>query len=319
MKERLDKVIKKRRLIRSRTRAQRMIQAGRVRVNGRVITRPGHPIDTEATIEILSQERYVSRGGEKLEGALTGFSVDPTGLVCLDIGSSTGGFTDCLIKHGAARVHAVDVGSGQLDQRLRHDRRVVVHENLNARYLAPQEIGEPIDLATIDVSFISLRLILPGLEEIIKSTGTIVSLVKPQYEAGRENVGKGGVVRDTAVHLHVLQHLQEFIEEKTPWTVVAAIRSPLLGPAGNIEFFFQLSQQSPGRLYVSEQDLTEIVSRAHDDDAGDDGLIPDDTGPALAIKTMHIQRAKMFGSYRQIISGCCITLFSLQNRSFHRL
>lgn len=267
MKERLDKVIKKRQLIRSRSRAQRMIKAGRIRVNGRVITRPGHPIDTEATIDILSQERYVSRGGEKLERALTDFRIDPTGLLCLDIGSSTGGFVDCLIKHGAARVHAVDVGSGQLDQRLRHDRRVIVHENLNARYLALQEIGEPIDLATIDVSFISLRLILPGLEEILDRSGTIIALVKPQYEAGRENIGKRGVVRDPAIHLHVLQHLQAFIVEKTPWAVVATIRSPLLGPAGNIEFFFHLSQQSPDQHCVSEQSLAEIVSRAHADTA----------------------------------------------------
>ncbi len=192
-----------------------MIEAGRVRVDGRVVTRPGHPVDTEATIEIISQEPYVSRGGEKLAGALTDFCIDPMDFVCLDIGSATGGFTDCLLKHGAVRVHSLDVGSEQLDRRLRHDPRVVVHEKFNARYLEPQDIGERVDLATIDVSFISLKLILPPLDRIVKRSGEIVALVKPQYEAGKDRLGRNGVIKEEAIHLQVLQGLEAFIDEMT--------------------------------------------------------------------------------------------------------
>ena len=173
MKERLDKVIKRRRLIRSRSRAQRMIEAGRVKVDGHILTRPGHPIDSGAEIEILAFEKYVSRGGEKLEAALEQFRIDPQGKVCLDIGASTGGFTDCLLQLKAAKVFAIDVGHDQLHPNLRRDDRVVVREGLNARYLEPQDIGEPIDLVAIDVSFISLKLILPPLAEIVPLPATV--------------------------------------------------------------------------------------------------------------------------------------------------
>jgi len=240
MRERLDKVIKKRRLIRSRSRAQRMIEAGRVAVDGRIVDRPGHPIDPEAEIEILSFEQYVSRGGEKLDAALEQFRVDVRGRVCLDIGTSTGGFTDCLLQRHAAKVHAIDVGHDQLHPNLRRDPRVVVREGLNARYLEPQDIGEPIDLVTIDVSFISLRLILPPLTEILAPDGAIVCLVKPQFEVGKDRLPSNGVVKEEALRRSVVDELRAFIEAETPWSVIGELRSPIPGANGNIEFLLHL-------------------------------------------------------------------------------
>ena len=240
MRERLDKVIKKRRLIRSRSRAQRMIAAGRVKVDGQVITRPGHPIDPEAEIEILSYEPYVSRGGEKLQAALEQFRIDPKHKICLDIGASTGGFTDCLLQRGASKVYAVDVGHDQLHPNLRRDERVIVREGLNARYLEPQDIGEPVDLVTIDVSFISLKLILPPLAEILAPGGDLVVLVKPQFEVGRERLPDDGVVKDEADREAVLQDLRTFIEIETPWSVVGEMESPIEGEKGNVEVFIHL-------------------------------------------------------------------------------
>jgi 23S rRNA (cytidine1920-2'-O)/16S rRNA (cytidine1409-2'-O)-methyltransferase len=263
VKERLDKLITEQRLVRSRSKAQRLIMAGCVRVNGQTVYRPGHLVDSQARIELVAQERYTSRGGEKLEAALAEFRVDPTGKVCLDVGSSTGGFTDCLLQHGARRVHSVDVGRGLLDWRLRNDPRVVVHEGLNARYLDPKDIGEKIELAAVDVSFISLRLVLSPLFPLIEREGEVVALVKPQFEAGKEKVGKGGVVRDAAVHLEVLEALSSFIERETPYAVVAATPSPLLGPAGNIEFFFLLHGRASSGCASVRPDLAALVARAH--------------------------------------------------------
>ncbi len=250
MRERLDKVIKERRLIRSRSRAQRMIESGRVRVNGQIVTRPGHPIDPEAQIEILSREPYVSRGGEKLEAALERFRIDPKGRVCLDIGASTGGFTDCLLQHGAAKVIAIDVGHHQLHPKLRADPRVVVREGVNARYLAPRDVGEPVELVTIDVSFISLKLVLPPLVEIIKSQTDpavddligceLIALVKPQFEVGKERLPDDGVVKDAAVRAAVLDDLRAFVEARTPWRLLDTIESPIPGEKGNVEFLVHL-------------------------------------------------------------------------------
>jgi len=239
-RERLDKVIKQRRLIRSRSRAQRMIEAGRVKVDGNVITRPGHPIDPEAEIEILSYEKYVGRGGEKLEAALEAFRINPKALVCLDIGASTGGFTDCLLQYGAAKVYAIDVGHDQLHPNLRRDPRVVVREGLNARYLEPKDIDEPIELVTIDVSFISLKLILPPLIEILNPGGQLIVLVKPQFEVGKDRLPNDGVVKDAADREAVLETLRTFIETETPWTVQAKMKSPVEGANGNIEHLFHL-------------------------------------------------------------------------------
>jgi len=240
MRERLDKVIKKRRLIRSRSRAQRMIAAGRVEVDGQVISRPGHPIDPEAEIEILSYEPYVSRGGEKLQAALEQFRIDPKHKICLDIGASTGGFTDCLLQRGASKVYAVDVGHDQLHPNLRRDERVIVREGLNARYLEPQDIGDPIEVVTIDVSFISLRLILPVLPDLLKPGADIVALVKPQFEVGAEKLPDDGVVKSEADRRAVVDDLRAFAESGTPWTVIAEMRSPIEGAKGNVEVFLHL-------------------------------------------------------------------------------
>ena len=238
--------------------------AGRIRVNGQTVYRPGHMVGLEAAIEVVAPEPFVSRGGEKLEGALDGFRLDPTGRVCLDIGSATGGFTDCLLQHGAERVHCVDVGKGQLDWRLRNNSRVVVHEGINARYLTSEDIGEPIDLVTIDVSFISLRLILLPLCALVEERGDLLTLVKPQFEAGRKKVGRGGVVKYQVVHLQVLKDLQTFVEKETPWRVVAAMFSPLVGPAGNIEFFFQLRcDEGSSTSDYAPTDFSTLVTEAH--------------------------------------------------------
>jgi 23S rRNA (cytidine1920-2'-O)/16S rRNA (cytidine1409-2'-O)-methyltransferase len=240
MRERLDKVIKKRRLIRSRSRAQRMIEAGRVAVDGRIIDRPGHPIDPEAEIEILAFESFVSRAGEKLDAAIEQFRIDPRGRVCLDVGASTGGFTDCLLQRNAAKVYAIDVGHDQLHPSLRRDPRVVVREGLNARYLEPQDIGEPIDLVTIDVSFISLKLTLPPLTEILAPGGELVALVKPQFEVGKEKLPSDGVVKSETDRQRVLDDLRTFIETETPWSVVGEMPSPIEGAKGNAEHFLHM-------------------------------------------------------------------------------
>lgn len=238
-KTRLDLLLVEKGLAPSRAKAQALILAGLVRVNGVVVDKPGTPVERSATLEVLSPPKYVSRGGEKLEAALRAFRLDPSGKTCLDIGASTGGFTDCLLQHGAKKVYAVDVGQGQLHWKLRNDPRVVVKEGLNARFLRFEDIGEPVDLATIDVSFISLRLILPRLAGLVREEGDILPLVKPQFEAGPERVRKG-VVRDPQVHREVLQALVQFIRAELRWSVKGAMASPLLGPKGNREFFLHL-------------------------------------------------------------------------------
>lgn len=237
---RLDQLLVERGLVESRAKAQALIRAGQVLVDGRVVDKPGTLVPVDVGIALREKPRYVSRGGDKLEAALRAFGVDPRGKVCLDIGASTGGFTDCLLQHGAARVHAVDVGKGLLHWKLRNDPRVLVHEGVNARYLRPEDIGEPVELVTIDVSFISLRLILPALHGIVVPGGDVIALVKPQFEAGRGRVGKGGVVRDPGVHREVLEGITRFAVERLGWSVAGAVRSPLRGPAGNVEFFLHL-------------------------------------------------------------------------------
>lgn len=232
-RERLDVLLHKTGLAESREQARRLIMAGQVSVNGEVADKPGTRVPLTATIHVEARPAYVSRGGLKLEAALTAFVVDVRGLVAADIGASTGGFTDCLLQHGATRVYAVDVGYGQLAWGLRQDPRVVVMERVNARYL--HELPEPIDLITIDVSFISLKLVLPAVIPLLKPRGQIVALAKPQFEAGRKQVGKGGVVRDSAVHRAVLHDLLAWASANRLQTQ-GLITSPLRGPAGNIEF-----------------------------------------------------------------------------------
>jgi 23S rRNA (cytidine1920-2'-O)/16S rRNA (cytidine1409-2'-O)-methyltransferase len=220
-------------LAKSRAQAQRIILAGEVRLGDQVIDKPGLRIAVDAPISVTSRHRFVSRGGDKLEAALTRFELDVSDLVIADVGSSTGGFTDCLLQRGAARVYAIDVGYGQLAWRLRNDPRVVVMERTNARYL--KKLPEAVDLITVDVSFISLKLILPAALGWIKPSGQVVALIKPQFEAGKSEVGKGGVVRDPQVHRTVLERVTQAAAEHL-LSLKGLMPSPLKGPAGNIEF-----------------------------------------------------------------------------------
>lgn len=258
-RRRLDLLVEERGLVRSRAQAQLEIRAGRVFVNGALVDKPGALISAGAEIELRSRRRFVSRGGLKLEHALQVFAVDVRGKVALDVGASTGGFTDCLLQHGARRVYAVDVGRGQLDWSLRRDERVIVLEGINARYLQPEEIGEPVDLATVDVAFISLRKILPPLGAIVREGGDLIILVKPQFEAGRGKV-KRGVVHYPQVQLEVLEDLRRFIVEALQLSLVEATFSPLKGPGGNIEFFFHLTN-APGLSRAVN--LPTVVEEAH--------------------------------------------------------
>ena len=230
---RLDALMVERGLADSRSWAQRLIMAGEVRVDGQVSLKPGREVDRRVSLEVAAAPRFVSRGGEKLEAALAGFSLEVQGAVCADVGASTGGFTHCLLQHGAARVYAIDVGRGILHWSLRQDPRVVVLEGVNARYL--KALPEQADLATVDASFISLLVVLPAIAGWLKPTAEVVALVKPQFEAGRQAVGKGGVVRDPAVHRRVLETVLAGLPPLGlhPWGLM---RSPLLGPKGNIEF-----------------------------------------------------------------------------------
>lgn len=261
-RKRLDLVLVERGLASSRTLAQRLIQAGRVLVNGQIADKPARLVPAEAQIELQERPRYVSQGGYKLEKALRVFQIDVTGRVCLDVGASTGGFTDCLLQHGAKRVYAVDVGKGQLDWRLRRDPRVVVLEGVNARYLTREQVGEPVDVATVDVSFISVKKILPALTELVKPDGDLVVLVKPQFEAGREHVRRGGVVKDPRVHERVLADVAEFAAKELGLSVQGATHSPLKGPAGNIEFFLHWKDESGQSRVVA---FSDVVRRAHEE------------------------------------------------------
>ena len=236
-KERLDQLLVRRGLVASRAVAQRMVMAGQIRLEGQLVLQPGTRVAPDAAVEISSAPRFVSRGGEKLEAGLQQFQLEPTGWACADVGASTGGFTDCLLQHGAERVYAVDVGHGQLDWRLRNDPRVVLMERTNARYLAA--LPEPVRLATVDVSFISLRLILPPVGGWLTDRGELLALVKPQFEAGRREVGKGGVVKDPLTHRRVLLEVLA-AAAAAGLAPQGLIRSPLLGPKGNLEFLVWL-------------------------------------------------------------------------------
>ncbi|MCG3171940.1 MAG: 16S/23S rRNA (cytidine-2'-O)-methyltransferase TlyA [Myxococcota bacterium] len=207
-RKRLDIVLVERGLAPSREKAQALIMSGAVFANGQRADKPGTPIREDQTLEIRGERsRYVSRGGDKLEGALNQFHLDVTGLTCLDVGASTGGFTDCLLQHGAARVYAIDTGRGQLDARLRADPRVVSREKVNARHLQPGDLPELVDLIVADVSFISLRLVIPPVRVFLKPGGKILALIKPQFEAGPKRVGKGGVIRDETIRQEVIQEV----------------------------------------------------------------------------------------------------------------
>ncbi len=235
-KQRLDQLLVAQGLAESREQAQRLIRAGSVRVGSQPAGKPGHLYPEDAQVEVMAPEKYVSRGGLKLEGAWKAFGFDLAGAVCLDIGSSTGGFTDFMLQHGAAKVYAVDCGTNQLHYRLREDPRVVVMENTNARHLTDHDIPEKARFCSIDVSFISLTLVLPPLKLLMEPGGQIVSLIKPQFEAGKEQVGKGGVVRDPEVHREVVEKVRRFGTEELGFEWLGLCTSPITGPAGNIEF-----------------------------------------------------------------------------------
>lgn len=237
MKERLDALLVQRGLAESRTQAQRMIEAGEVRVAGQVVDKPGTRVETEADIVVEAKPQFASRGGLKLAGALAAFGVAPMGRVALDVGASTGGFTDVLLQRGAARVYAVDVGYGQLAWALRQDPRVVVMDRVNIRYLA--NLPEPVELTVIDVSFISLRLVLPAVARLAAPGSDVVALIKPQFEVGKGQVGKGGVVRDPALHRDVLRGVLTWAAENG-FAPRGLMRSPIVGPAGNVEFLAHL-------------------------------------------------------------------------------
>lgn len=234
MKKRLDVVLVERGLTESREKAQALILSGKVTVDGQKAGKAGHAVGPEARIEISEPLRYVSRGGLKLEAALAGFGVSPSGRVCLDIGTSTGGFTDCLLQHGAARVHAVDTGAGQIDWKLRTNPRVVLHERVNARYLSKDEIGEIANLLVCDVSFISVTLLIPALVSLVDPDGDWIVLVKPQFEVGRELVEKGGIVRKPAGHRFACERVSASMREAGFRTEL--MDSPILGGEGNREF-----------------------------------------------------------------------------------
>lgn len=237
-KVRLDVLLTQRGLAESQEKAQRLIMAGQVSVEGHPAPKPGHRVAPDVAVKVQDRATYVGRGGAKLEGALAAFDLDVTGHVAADVGASTGGFTDCLLQHGATKVYAIDVGYGQLAWSLRQDSRVVVMERTNARYLT--SLPEQVDLVTVDASFISLTLLLPALREWLRPAGKILALIKPQFEAKRDRVSEGGVIKDAEVHREVLGRLLQWCLDHG-FGIHGLVPSPLRGPAGNIEFFVYLS------------------------------------------------------------------------------
>ena len=260
-KVRLDVALVERGLSETRSKAQATIMAGDVYVNGQKADKAGFEVLDDDSIEVRGAAcPYVSRGGLKLEKALRDFGVDPTGYVCSDSGASTGGFTDCLLQQGARKVFAIDVGYGQLAWKIRNDPRVVSMERTNIRYVKPEDLGEPLDLSVVDVSFISLKLVLPVIRELLKPEGQVLCLIKPQFEAGKELVGKKGVVRDPAVHVQVLNAFIALAKE-LGFTIKNLTFSPVKGPEGNIEFLGHLSRV-PGEHSYPEPET--LVAQAHE-------------------------------------------------------
>ncbi len=241
LKQRLDLVLVDKGLIVSRQRAKAMIMAGKVLVNDRVVDKPGCLVDPLSPILVKQADHpYVSRGGLKLEKALKSFPICVKNLICLDIGASTGGFTDCLLQFGAKKVYAVDVGYGQLDWKLRQDERVVVIERSNIRHLAYETINEQVDMVVADTSFISLKTVIPAAEKFMREDTWVLALIKPQFEAGKENVGKGGVVKDPEIRKKVVRDIQSFFKDRG-YALNDVVPSPILGPKGNEEFILSLT------------------------------------------------------------------------------
>ena len=262
IKKRLDVLLTERNLAESRAKAQAIIMAGLVYVQGQKADKPGISYEENVEIEVRGEVcPYVSRGGLKLEKALRDFHVDPTGFVCSDSGASTGGFTDCLLQQGAKKVFAIDVGYGQLDWKIRSDSRVVVMERTNIRYVTPEQLGEPLDLSVVDVSFISLKIVLPAIQALLKpGVGQVLCLIKPQFEAGRDQVGKKGVIRDPQIHKQVLDDFVE-LANNLGFTILGLTFSPVKGPEGNIEFLGHLTLADAEGI---QPDTADIVAQAHE-------------------------------------------------------
>lgn len=264
MKKRLDVLLTEKGLADSREKAKALIMAGIVYVNQVKEDKAGSTFDEKSVIEVRGKTLpYVSRGGLKLEKAMKTFPVTPKDKICLDIGASTGGFTDCMLQNGAVKVYAIDVGYGQLAWKLRCDERVVSMEKTNIRYVSPEDIPDRAALASIDVSFISLKLVLPAVRELLDEDGIIIALIKPQFEAGRDKVGKHGVVRDKAVHLEVIQRVLEEAE-KADLIPAGLTYSPVKGPEGNIEYLVYLKKKADGtEERLGENEAFAVVEAAH--------------------------------------------------------
>lgn len=254
----MDVLLVERGLAETRQRAQALLLAGDVQVNGRTMSKAGILVPEDAAIVVRAPLKYVSRGGFKLEAALDAFRVEVRDRICADIGASTGGFTDVLLQRGAARIYAIDVGYGQLAWKLRSDSRVVVMDRVNIRLL--EALPEAIDLATIDVSFISLTLVLPSAYQLLKPNGETIALVKPQFEAGREQVGKGGIVRDPSVHRAVLKKIAQYVLDHD-WRVRGLIRSPITGQDGNVEFLIWLSRDRTAASIEIDQEIERVIAK----------------------------------------------------------
>ena len=259
-KQRLDVLLTERLYAETRSKAQAIIMSGNVYVNGQKADKPGMSFEETVEIEVRGAVcPYVSRGGLKLEKALRDFGVKPEGYVCSDSGASTGGFTDCLLQQGAKKVFAIDVGYGQLDWKIRSDERVVVMERTNIRYVTPDDLGEPLDLSVIDVSFISLKIVLPTIKTLLKTTGQVLCLIKPQFEAGKENVGKKGVVREPKIHQMVLDKFVALVDS-LGFKILGLTFSPVKGPEGNIEFLGHLTLDTVEGI---RPDTANVVEQAH--------------------------------------------------------
>lgn len=266
-KQRLDTLLADRELVDSREQAKRLILAGEVLVDGELHSKPGQSVPVDASIEIKQPLRYVSRGGLKLEKALQVFDVDVSGKTALDVGASTGGFTDCLLQHGARHVYAVDVGYGQLAWKLRRDSRVCVIERLNARGMDPSLFNLPVGICVVDVSFISLRTVLPAVKRCVEAGGDVILLIKPQFEAGREYVDKGGVVRNSQVHVNVIRSLVQFVEGMG-MSVLGITYSPIRGPAGNIEYLLWTNEDGSGAASFAVDVAEQVVEEAYQEFGG---------------------------------------------------
>jgi 23S rRNA (cytidine1920-2'-O)/16S rRNA (cytidine1409-2'-O)-methyltransferase len=265
-KSRLDVLLMERGLAESRAKAHALVMAGQVRVNDQVVLKPATAIDPKSTLTVDAGPRYVSRGGEKLEGALTTFALDVTGLVCADVGSSTGGFTDCLLQHGAAKVYAIDVGKGILHWKLRNYSRVVVMEETNARHV--ESLPEPISFVTVDASFISLKILLPVIQKWELQDANIVALIKPQFEAGKKDVSRGdGVIRDPEIHKQVLLDVLSYAKS-VGFGLRGLVRSTLLGPKGNVEFLLWMD------LKPNEASVEEMIDPIMQEEIASDGKAP---------------------------------------------